>query len=60
MIFGKYDYATDLKVQMQEQKETIAENALKLNLSFESISKITGLSIKKIKQLKDNLEASKN
>ena len=64
MIFGKYDYETDLRIQTEEAIETThekdAENALKLNLSFESISKITGLSIEKIQQLKENLEVSKN
>ena len=59
MLFGEYDYETDIRVQRREAFEDGAEQkaietakeALKMNLSFEQIAKLTGLSEEKILQL---------
>ena len=60
MLFGEYDYETDIRVQRREAFEDglaegieqgaeqkaieTAKEALKMNLSFEQIEKLTGLS----------------
>ena len=59
MLFGEYDYETDIRVQRREafedgveqNKIKTAKEALKMNLSFEQIEKLTGLSEEKILQL---------
>ena len=59
MLFGEYDYETDIRVQRREAFEDGAEQkaietaneALKMNLSIEQIAKLTGLSEDKILQL---------
>ena len=59
MLFGEYDYETDIRVQRREAFEDGAEQkaietaneALKMNLSIEQIAKLTGLSEEKILQL---------
>ena len=67
MLFGEYDYETDIRVQRREAFEDglaegieqgaeqkaieTANEALKMNLSFEQIAKLTGLSEEKILQL---------
>ena len=59
MLFGEYDYETDIRVQRREAFEDGAEQkaietaneALKMNLSIEQIEKLTGLSEEKILQL---------
>ena len=63
MLFGEYDYETDIRVQRREAFEDgvtegaeqkaikTAKEALKMNLSFEQIAKLTGLSEEKILQL---------
>ena len=63
MFFGEYDYETDIRVQRREAFEDgvaegaeqkaikTAKEALKMNLSFEQIAKLTGLSEEKILQL---------
>ena len=59
MLFGEYDYETDIRVQRREafedgveqNKIKTANEALKMNLSFEQIAKLTGLSEEKILQL---------
>ena len=62
MLFGEYDYETDIRVQRREafedgveqNKIKTANEALKMNLSFEQIEKLTGLSEEKILQLSKN------
>jgi len=67
MLFGEYDYETDIRVQRREAFEDglaegieqgaeqkaieTANEALKMNLSIEQIAKLTGLSEEKILQL---------
>ncbi len=59
MLFGEYDYETDIRVHRREAFEDGAEQkaiettneALKMNLSIEQIAKLTGLSEEKILQL---------
>ena len=63
MLFGEYDYETDIRVQRREAFEDgvaegaeqkaieTANEALKMNLSIEQIEKLTGLSEEKILQL---------
>ena len=59
MLFGEYDYETDIRVQRREafedgveqNKIKTANKALKMNLSIEQIAKLTGLSEEKILQL---------
>ena len=59
MLFGEYDYETDIRVQRREafedgveqNKIKTANEALKMNLSIEQIAKLTGLSEEKILQL---------
>ena len=59
MLFGEYDYETDIRVQRREAFEDGAEQkaietaneALKMNFSIEQIAKLTGLSEEKILQL---------
>ena len=67
MLFGEYDYETDIRVQRREAFEDglaegieqgaeqkaieTASEALKMNLSIEQIAKLTGLSEEKILQL---------
>ena len=67
MLFGEHDYETDIRVQRREAFEDglaegieqgaeqkaieTANEALKMNLSFEQIAKLTGLSEEKILQL---------
>ena len=59
MLFGEYDYETDIRVQRREafedgveqNKIKTAKEALKMNLSFEQIEKLTGLSEETILQL---------
>ena len=56
MIFWKYDYETDLRIQIEEAIETIAENAIKKGSDLQYISDITGLSLNDIIKLKKNLD----
>mgnify|MGYP003481979031 FL=1 len=67
MLFGEYDYETDIRVQRREAFEDglaegieqgaeqkaieTANEALKMNLSIEQIAKLTGLSEEKILQI---------
>lgn len=59
MLFGEYNYETDIRVQRREAFEDgveqkaieTANEALKMNLSIEQIAKLTGLSEEKILQL---------
>ena len=73
MLFGEYDYDTDIRVQRREAFEDgveegisqgaeqkaieTAKNFLKLGLSIELIAEGTGLSLEKIKKIKEELES---
>ena len=73
MLFGEYDYDTDIRVQRREAFEDgveegisqgaeqkaieTAKNFLKLGLSIELIAEGTGLSEENIKKIKEELES---
>jgi predicted transposase/invertase (TIGR01784 family) len=73
MLFGEYDYDTDIRVQRREAFEDgveegisqgaeqkaieTAKNFLKLGLSIELIANGTGLSEENIKKIKEELES---
>ena len=56
MLFGEYDYETDIRVQRREAFEDgveqkaieTAKNALKNNIPVEMVVKITGLTENKV------------
>ena len=59
MLFGEYDYETDIRVQRREAFEDGAEqtkietakNLLKEGLSVEQIARCTDLPLKKVQEL---------
>jgi predicted transposase/invertase (TIGR01784 family) len=73
MLFGEYDYDTDIRVQRREAFEDgveegisqgaeltkieTAKNFIKLGLSIELIAEGTGLSEENIKKIKEELES---
>ena len=67
MLFGEYDYETDIRVQRREafedgvaegveqNKIETAKNGLKNNIPVEMIVKITGLTENKVLELKKEI-----
>ena len=63
MLFGEYDYETDIRVQRREAFEDGAEqkaietakNALKNNIPVEMVVKITGLTENKVLELQKEI-----
>lgn len=63
MLFGEYDYETDIRVQRREafedgveqNKIETAKNALKNNIPVEMFVKITGLTENKVLELKKEI-----
>lgn len=63
MLFGEYDYETDIRVQRREafedgveqNKIETAKNALKNNIPVEMVVKITGLTENKVLELKKEI-----
>ena len=59
MLFGEYDYETDIRVQRREAFEDgveqakieTAKNLMKKNIPLETIAECTGLSLEKLKEL---------
>ncbi len=59
MLFGEYDYDTDIRVQRREAFEDgveqkaieTAKNLLSMSLSLEDISKATGLPLNQVEKL---------
>ena len=55
MLMTEYDYDTDVAVQREEAAEQkaieTAKNGLAMNLSYEQISKLTGLSLEMLQSL---------
>lgn len=59
MLFGEYDYETDIRVQRREafedgveqNKIETAKNLLKERLSVEQIARCTNLSLEKVQEL---------
>ena len=63
MLFGEYDYETDIRVQRREAFEDgveqkaieTAKNALKNNIPVEMVVKITGLTENKVLELQKEI-----
>lgn len=63
MLFGEYDYETDIRVQRREafedgveqNKIETAKNVLKNNIPVEMVVKITGLTENKVLELKKEI-----
>ena len=67
MLFGEYDYETDIRVQRREafedgvaegveqNKIETAKNALKNNIPVEMVVKITGLTENKVLELQKEI-----
>lgn len=63
MLFGEYDYETDIRVQRREafedgveqNKIETAKNAIKNNIPVEMVVKITGLTENKVLELKKEI-----
>ena len=66
MLFGEYDYETDIRVQRREafedgvaegveqNKIETAKNLMKKNIPLETIAECTGLTLEKIKELENS------
>ena len=65
MLFGEYDYETDIRVQRREafedgvaegveqNKIETAKNLIHKNIPLETIAECTGLTLEKIKELEN-------
>ena len=65
MLFGEYDYETDIRVQRREAFEDgvaegaeqkaieTAKNLINKNIPLETIAECTGLTLEKIKELEN-------